>query len=129
MAIGMAILTLTNTSRTDWDTSDTPTGYTKRREQDSRMDRYYDGPIASPRIPPIPTPPSQPLIPDDVYQRAYEAGEFNMADFKVIADWAWREGMLDAAKIARATTLTLNDIGYETETIAEVICDEANKYV
>jgi|GEM_PF-5946831 len=42
-------------------------------------------------------------IPDDVYDRAYDAGEFNMADYKVIAEWARKQALLDAHALCTTT--------------------------
>lgn len=64
-------------------------------------------------------------IPEEVIDRANslrESWRGAEAD-QVIAEWARNEALREAAEVARTTALTLDDIGYEAEVIAQGILE------
>lgn len=68
-------------------------------------------------------------IPDAVVYEAMDVGVHERqgsAAFEVIAEWAYRLGMLRAAEIALSTPLTIDTLEHEDEVIAEAIRAEAD---
>lgn len=65
----------------------------------------------------------------DNYARSMDDAQIIAALAPTIAAWARNEALREAAETARTTTLTLDDVGYETEAIAYAILDLVKEHI